>query len=72
MFVLKEMNSYLQLGLHQFATDLFQSQFQMLAWLQTQQTRVLMLTAYIMPDHEQRQGKWSFREKLTYLRKRYF
>lgn len=42
MLVLKEMNSAFQLGLHRSVCDgLISESFQMLAWFQTQQTRVL-------------------------------
>ena len=48
MLVLKEMNSAFQLGLHRSVCDgLISESFQKLAWFQTQQTRVLMLTVCI-------------------------
>ena len=48
MLVLKEMNFAFQLGLHRSVCDgLISESFQMLAWFQTQQTRVLMLTVCI-------------------------
>lgn len=48
MLLLKEMNSAFQLGLHRSVCDgLLSESFQMLAWFQTQQTGVLMLTVCI-------------------------